>query len=130
MTDLVQWLREQIAEDRTTALDCAGAPWVNDVTAMVHVDPIAIRENKWGLGHLGYVASADNSPIGDAYRAHIVRHDPRDVLAQCEAHTAILDRVEAALRQPDSAWDVGYAVLHALALAYQHRPGYRPEWTP
>lgn len=101
MDDLVTWLREQVAEDRRAALACAGAPWVDDVPGMVHVDPAAIRENKWSLGRLGFVASADNSPIGDAYRAHIVRHDPQAVLDLCDAHDALLDAYEQVKAKAD-----------------------------
>lgn len=144
MADPLKWLREQVAEDRTAALACAGAPWIDDVPGMVHVDPTAIRENKWALSRLGFVASADNSPTGDAYRAHIVRHDPRAVLAQCEAHTAILDahtpmqlNSRGDLACPTCVdWDgvldfesPGYGywpcrTVLGVALAYQHRPGY------
>lgn len=138
--EMVVWVREQISEDRTVALACAGAPWVDDVPGMVHVDPAAIRDSKWTLGHLGYVASADNSPTGDAYRAHIVRHDPRAAHARCDALEAILDRYEASLRVPPNeissfvrGQDDGYrqACLDAardIAVSMARRPGFREEW--
>lgn len=93
MSDLVSRLLAAIEETEQAARACGGAPWVDDVPAMVHVDPVAIRDSKWSLGHLGYVASADNSPIGDAYRAHIVRNDPASVLRRCAADRRLLKRL-------------------------------------
>lgn len=144
---MVAWVREQIAEAESVARACAGTPWVDDVPGMVHVDPAAIRENR-ALRHLGYVASTDNSPAGDVYRKHIVRHDPRAVLAQCSAYTAILD--EHASREvssmESSTFGQTYTVcrrctagwmrqivypcptVKAVALVYQHCPGFREEW--
>jgi len=147
--ELATWLRERIAEDKAAALACAGAPWSDYVPGMVHVDAAAIREDR-AFRQLGYVAHTDNSPSGDAYRAHIVRHDPRTALAQCEAHTAILDehaRREVASLEPPTygqtfivcrrctaGWmhQIVYPcpTLKATALAYRHHPGYREEWRP
>lgn len=66
-------------------------------------------------------------------------NSPSEVLAQCEAHTAILDRYERARdtgqRGLYTEWEraqveaLEYAV-EATGLVYQHRPGYRPEWRP
>lgn len=81
---------------------------------------------------------------------HIARHDPRDALAQCEAHTAILDLHVPANEEPlpegypmrficntcGSGEVHEYPVVwpcdtvRVLALTYQHRPGYREEWRP
>jgi hypothetical protein len=71
-------------------------------------------------------------------------HDPRDVIAQCEAHTAILDLygVVSDPANADRTDDRGVLLSHPIArrrmrdavravgLAYQHRPGYREEWRP
>jgi hypothetical protein len=132
--DLVMWLRAQIAEGRAAALACAGAPWSDYVPGMVHVDPAAIRENKQALGRFGYVAGTDNSPGGDVYRRHIVRHDPRAALALCDAHTAILDQWKGLAQAPPEMSGIDAIrvemeyVLRALTLAYQHRDGFREEW--
>lgn len=140
--DLVTWLRERIAEDRASALACAGAPWVNDVPGMVHVDPAAIRENR-GLRQLdyGYVACFDNSPSGDAFRKHIVRHDPRTALVQCDAHEYLLTFFRRMSEEDETVTTLVPHLgekfrerfvrgLKELALAYQHSPGYREEWRP
>lgn len=81
-----------ITETERIARDCAGAPWVDDVPGMVHVDPAAVRENKQALGRLGYIAHTDNSPAGDVYRAHIARHDPAAVLRRCAADRRTVER--------------------------------------
>lgn len=63
------------------------------------------------------------------------------VLAQCDAHEAILDRVVPLVTdledKVDSEWGSGdpyegadEVLLKTLALAYQHRPGYCQEWRP
>ncbi len=55
-------------------------------------------------------------------------YGPPRVLAQCEAHTAILDATEDA--QSNGEWGYPDRILKALALAYQHCDGYREEWKP
>lgn len=146
--DLVQWLHEQIAEDRRIA---------------------NAAHDRTQKGAEQWAAAGDyGTEIRDASRdknlvvkhswvneiAHIVRHDPRNVLVQCDAHEAILkvhnvwsvvypgDTVDA---DPDGhcvgcgfdameeyrTEDVNNCpTLRALALAYRHRPGYREEWKP
>lgn len=95
--DLGPQVLAAIEETEQDARACAGAPWVDDVPGMVHVDPAAIRENR-ALRQLGYVASTDNSPCGDVYRRHIVRNGPASALRRCavdrrrlERHTPIPD---------------------------------------
>ncbi|GAA3878088.1 hypothetical protein GCM10022243_48470 [Saccharothrix violaceirubra] len=68
-----------------------------------------------------------------------------DVLAMCDAHAAILAVHYVDEKDPASEcvgclttrWREPWApninecpTLRALALAYQHRPGYREEWRP
>jgi hypothetical protein len=75
--------------------------------------------------------------IGELITEHIATHSPRDVLAQCEAHTAILDRYErardAGQRGLYTEWEQAQVealefAVDAVALAYQHRPGYQEAW--
>lgn len=128
--DLVTWLREQIAADQHAAQAAmesqrhAGDPDGTDTWRFS--DSGGVYTTDYGVG----VLFGPYEYTDPRLAAHVVAWQPKRVLAQCKAHTAILDRVEAALRQPDSAWDVGNAVLHALALAYQHRPGYDARWRP
>lgn len=89
--DLVERLLAVIGETERIAKDAAGVPWVDDVPGMVQVDSTVIRDNKIAYGHLGYVAGTDPTPLGDAYRKHIVRQDPDSVLRRCVADRRIVE---------------------------------------
>lgn len=119
MDDLIQWLRQQIHWTRTTAEDAA---------------------REWPTGPDGDEIASEVSSI--EVGAHIVLNDPRAVLAQCEAHAAILEIVERygpPQRIPATDFTTTlsglapyYAlqrVLAAVAHAYQHRPGYEEATT-
>lgn len=120
----VERLLAAITETEQDARACAGAPWVDDVPGMVQVDPAAIRENKQALGRLGYVAHTDNSPAGDAYRAHIVRNDPAVVLRRCAADRNAIGRCQAAIKQYErgdgdaGGYTLAFMVLTHLAEGY------------
>ena len=65
---------------------------------------------------------------------HIIRHDPRNEVARCEAELAILDLYEQQAAkasenamQEDRAWTL-WPVISLLASGYKFRPGYRQEW--
>jgi hypothetical protein len=72
---------------------------------------------------------------------HIRRHDPRNVVADCEAKLAILDAclpdasMDAAVDNGDisvedyvSSEAMGATILRFLAAAYRHREGYARYW--
>jgi len=92
MTDLAQRILDAIGETERIARDACGVAWTDSVTAMIHVDPAVIRDNKLAYGHLGFVASTDRSSLGDAYRRHIARNDPDTVLRRCAADRRVLSR--------------------------------------
>ncbi|ANZ35240.1 hypothetical protein BBK82_03280 [Lentzea guizhouensis] len=143
LDELVVWLREQIAEDRRIAEESCDGPWhVNDAgyaEAIYGADgTCVIGGGRWG----------GEAPVFDSTEdaLHIVRHDPRVVLAQCAAHEALLDE-HWDVNEGDCATCVtgkwGYPThggsspqrypcktIRIVALAYQHRPGYREEWRP
>lgn len=67
---------------------------------------------------------------------HIVRHGPQDVIADCEAKLAILERH---LGDPDSAIGGAWCVVcdfqhlpcptvRLMASGYRYRPGYQEAW--
>jgi hypothetical protein len=108
--DLVQWLREQIADTRYDA-------------------------------ERGYLHSPLEHPAGspapgetiDPMRLSVVRLPPTVqpiILAQCDAHDAILDLIVLVLGADRRMDAVRHQMLQALGLAYQHHPGYRDEWRP
>jgi hypothetical protein len=133
VNDLVTWLREQIA----------------DVSARAQ----AALERGTSIYDSGWLR---DKGIDIANAVHIAGQHPRTVLAQCEAHTAILAVHNTPLvlhpDDPPSLWKYeercclgcGFdsreervtpeindcPTLRATGLAYQHRPGYREEWRP
>lgn len=131
MDDLITWLRVQLDEDERIARACGDVAWVDDVPGMVHVDPAAIRDNKWAFGHLGYVAGAHPNELGNAYRAHIARHDPAHVLREVEAKRKILGLVTDAGPSFGDGYTEAYRdVVKLLAVPYADRPGYLDAWRP
>ena len=64
---------------------------------------------------------------------HIIRHDPRNVVADCEAKLAILDKAMSLAErfgEESLPGRVALDYVESLASAYRHRPGYREEWKP
>lgn len=153
---LTDWLLEQVAVDEQLAKNCGGAPWVDQVPGMVHVDPVAIREAKWQFGRMGYVATVEH----DHDRAHIARWDPARVLVECDTKRRIIaaylrtgegphpgkpcvnyedqhpenyDEYDSCSRHLDAMQRrfSGDYLLRLLAAVYRDRPGYRAdEWAP
>lgn len=65
--------------------------------------------------------------------AHIARHDPARVLAECEAKRRIVESCQRLEEQSlDGAWWIVEqdAILLALALPYADHADYREEWKP
>lgn len=129
MDDLVTWLREQIAEDRRIAgdLPADGVPTHDSRMLTIPVETGVLWPDRW---------------------------NPVAVLAQCDAHEAILDAVQRGLDGHDgpcvnyigqdpadySRYDscerhIDWAkttlppyAAQLVGLAYQHHPGFRAEW--
>lgn len=110
--DLLPWLRAQIA----AALELAER---HDEYFKLDSDSWHTRSCGYGQGELLMDCDCEV---------------PAAVLAQCEAHTAILDRWEHVHSEPGISGpdllNLADEMLAALALAYQHCPGYREEWRP
>ena len=138
--ELVPWLREQIAEKRRRAMATSFLPddpppaWTYDE----YDHRVVIQED----GHQVGVAShrAGTTPSGTPYEdlvlnadgQHIELNDPQAAVAECDAHTAILDlhfvrSDDRDLCNEDSdPYPCG--TVRALGLAHQHRADYREEW--
>lgn len=135
MTGLVAWLREQIAEIEQVAHAARPGPWLNGTDRPDLLDTTVYGQSS-GPDKLEDVCDTDDSDeFATANCDHISLHDPRAVLDECEAHTAIVDRcveeVDAwTIGVNESGPEVADFTLRALALAYQHRPGFREEWRP
>lgn len=115
--DLMMWLRTQIAEREAAARAAMGfgrGEWKRDGCYVV--DEADER-----------VVYDEGSPNEDQAE-HIALNDPRTVLAQCEAHTALLALAKHA--RAAAGWAYAEPIVEVVASAYRHSPGYRPEWKP
>jgi hypothetical protein len=64
---------------------------------------------------------------------HITRHDPRSVVADCEAKLAILGEAADIIDRYGEESIPGRIALHLVGLlgsGYKSRPGYQEEWKP
>jgi len=141
--DLVEWLREQIAEERALALAAA-----RGVAEHNHA-PARLDDGEWPdagllwesrpflLGkRLVSVTTYAETVVADrtmrGVSDHMARWDPARVLAECDAKVAILElhtgETEACV-DPNWEDDDFYAApcptLRLLAAVYSDRPGYR-----
>lgn len=141
MTDLVTWLRAQLA-----AVERAAAAAVE-----------ASGEQCWSANGNLYGATQTNNTIAvgpwgaelDEVAEHMARHDPARVLAEVEAKRRILDlhdgSHECSTLRRDTDWDGNpteevdsctwvaegtCTTVQLLALPYADQEGYREEWRP
>lgn len=129
---LADFLLARIAEDEEVALAATRGPWSvnspNCAEAIVSGDGATevVAGGRWG----GEASVFESD--GDA--AHIARHDPARVLAECEAKRRIVEC--HSLTQLESGKTIlGYRTaledaIRALALPYADHPDYRDEWKP
>jgi hypothetical protein len=155
--ELIQWLRDQIAEKRQRAEAAAAhapSPWKPGGSRLLSYangrsEDMAVvttyhdKETAPGYGWDRIFIKADRDQTIATHLAAAA--DPRAVIAECDAHTAILDLAlsmrEAWLIYPNvlvpgpfvggkqmESKDASEHLLKAVALIYQHHPGYREEW--
>jgi len=149
MSEMVDWLLEQIAAEEQRAVAASAVSWEAAVPNMVHV----VMDGTYGRKGLGYVASTDHQEHAD----YIAAWHPVRVLAECEAKRRIVTAYQDYCTRMDAAWadycnwvdgkptadtappsssdDRGVKAgleiaLRLLALPYSDRPGYRAEWAP
>ena len=126
--DLLSWLRSTIEGDKAAAEKAQPGPWhIGNA-----VDPTRPCNVHTFPGARGV---ADELLWLDA--EHVVRHDPRDTIARCEAELALLDEHPAAAGTYLPAWAgrcqgcgdrMPCTTVKLLATGYRHRPGFNPEW--
>ena len=119
--DLLSWLRSTIEGDKAAAEKAQPGPWhIGNA-----VDPTRPCNVHTFPGARGV---ADELLWLDA--EHVVRHDPRDTIARCEAELALIARYEGP-DEPGTTPDFWCAMresIEMLAQGYRHRPGFKPEW--
>lgn len=133
---LTDFLLARIAEDEAVARGASTlANWRYDPTKVNSVD----REESVFAGPPGAMAItiASTGPADDPQSmrdaAHIARHDPARVLAECEAKRRIVESLID--MEPVEDERKGQVVTlrwvcHSLALPYADHPDYREEWKP
>lgn len=125
--DLARFLLQQIAADEGIAREAVQQypTWTAQEDDQVHIGESYYRHGVLIYGH---------STSRHAEAAHIVRHDPARVLAECEAKRQVVKQYQSFV-----ASDVGMLVkvaicdqleevLCLLAHPYADHPGFRPEW--
>lgn len=130
MSGLVEFLLEQIAEDQAVAEaavmeghEWGGARWMVPEGTMT--DQVCIDNGRrWGGATVVY---DEGSPSAEQ-AAHIARHDPARVLAECEAKRAQIDHLVRSMESDYAPWNEQQ--LRIMAVVYADRPGYREEWRP
>jgi hypothetical protein len=155
--EMTAWLRVQVEADKTAA---ELAIWSTDPDAAAATWTAGSRAGQWGPdwyvidGHdEGVVPSVRPQAADDkAVAAHIAIHDPRDVIADCDAKLRLLDLHEpiegvgggieceacgpnngsppgtiAVIRDDDGFWPC--ATVLVLASGYRHRDGWQESWS-
>jgi hypothetical protein len=127
-----EFLEARIAEDEAVANEATGARWVvlSGVNAsLVNIDATQVRDEKWKYGRFGHIATTSHDA---AYAAHIARHDPARVLAECAAKRAIagLHKVGADQCDEHNAMfeSIPCPTIRALAAVYKDHPDYQQDW--
>jgi uncharacterized protein DUF6221 len=133
--DLLPWLRARIAaeqaragEDLLFAENAAGGTWMAHEGGPLNASYLHVNGAEAAMFH-GW-NHRKNVQLAARFNPDVVAERANAVLAQCEAHTAILDRYEHVVRwiPASAAVAVLRDVVLMVGLAYQRQPGYREEW--
>lgn len=137
ITTLTEFLLARIAEDEAVARAASPAPWhygdVESVAGGMLYDQtrtIASLIYEQLGDHDGTIIRHLLSDEADANGAHIARHDPARVLAECEAKRQIVALYEYARETGQGPGGYLERALAALALPYADHPDFDPEWKP
>lgn len=147
MTDLVEWLLAQIADDEQVARAAVRAV-IEQRHPPADADQYLADGERWASErHLFHrqprvrtsftttdVAERTLGPVSD----HIARWDPARVLAECAAKRKLIALAVEDVRKADDAlmgeWggvsELEHDLLRALTPPYADRPGYLAEWKP
>jgi len=128
---LTDFLLARIAEDEGASSSATKAPWIDD--------PSTLAASVYAPVEDVYVTDPHNWDALSSDTAHIARHDPARVLAECKAKRAIIGASVETLATTGSGFpadDSGYGEAHslasftlrALALPYADHADYCEEW--
>jgi hypothetical protein len=137
MDELIEFAKVCLAEDEAIAKRATDGPW--------QVDGMSVRgaDRPHSGGKPGEVLVIKHTWPQEA--AHIVRHDPGRVLREVAAKRAIVADCQQAMSTqpgfnaaharyrspfPSPHANLAFRTLLNLVVAWNDRPGYRPEWAP
>ena len=127
---LTDFLLARIAEDEETARNATQGPWWYDPSKMNAVDhEESVFAGSHGPSAITVASTGPCDDIGSmADAAHIARHDPARVLAECEAKRRIVEIFTPPHASTFDRLTAGVG-LRALALPYANHPDFfREEW--
>jgi hypothetical protein len=122
--------------DAVTAALGVNPEYICGWVQLVAYDKVNIEPDEaYGRDSMAPFALVDN---GRREFDHIIRHDPRNVVADCEAKLAVLDEHGGEHMcfqnvHDGNTWDwyIGDCRIVLFAAAcYRHRPGYQEAWKP
>lgn len=126
--DLARWLQAQIEGDKALAEVLVSGALVSPVWREMSSGVLDVGDHD-PADHWAGVWAAGDSRL----TRFIASHDPRAIIADCEAKLAILEYAEATSERYGRESVPARIALQCVAVlgsGYQHRPGYREEWRP
>lgn len=135
---ITEFLLARIAEDEQAAQAASPGGW--QFSGIASVAGGALYDETRRIVDVVYEQPDDHdgsivrhllSGEADANGAHIARHDPARVLAECEAKRRIVERFMEAGREGSPDYELGYGLLfavHAVAAVYASHPDYEEAW--
>jgi hypothetical protein len=142
MDELVEFLRARFAEDEAVARAASvGGRWRYEGTD--GIGAWTLYDEEWRIGTLKTYRHDDYDYArvpnfrdprdidADANGAHIARHDPARVLAECEAKRQVVEDMSFYWREyPEglAARELADRTLTRLAVPYADHPDFREEW--
>lgn len=124
---LTEFLLARIAEDEKAALPFRNRLGEDDAWRCDEVGGKVRSVMPQHFGNSDVMAESDTHLTA----AHIARHDPARVLAECEAKRRIVNDLRPEGRRIASVrplWRMHDDILAALALPYADHPDWREEW--
>lgn len=132
VAEMVAWLRREIEADKAAALAAVAPPWSAFIAGSLMSGAPPNDEEFCAV--FGEEFEPD-----DATARHIARHDPQDVIADCDAKLQIVRELSTVTlwnwpSPADGSVPMEYVealrhVLKLLAQGYRHRDGWKDEWT-
>lgn len=136
---ITEFLLARIAEDEAVALAATPGHWYADeVYATITAEPFRSAREAYDRDRpdidCWVIPESMDSGVGDHNLAHIARHDPARMLAECEAKRRTVKRfVDTSYFEPkpSNAYDLALLdVMHDLAAVYADHPDYDESWRP